>query len=73
MKLLTFVLLTTILLTGCSVNKNWTGYYYPDLDNIGDESTWVIQTGFKTINECQNWINQVVDSSTNFDYECVKD
>ena len=61
-----------LLLTGCSpsVQNEWTGFYYPDKDNINDESTWVIQPGLDSLKECQMWVLGISKRNTNFDYEC---
>lgn len=68
--LLMFVLIFT--LAGCSnvTANDWTGFYYPDIDNIGDESTWVIQPGLSSLEECQNWVANISIGNINFDYEC---
>ena len=59
-----------LTLTACTPNNNWTGYYYPDKDNIGDESQWIIQPGFETIEDCADWVLDVAENNTNYDYEC---
>ncbi|MGI6348263.1 MAG: hypothetical protein ACOXZ1_03685 [Patescibacteria group bacterium] len=68
-----FLLLVVILISACSINKTWTGYYYPDRNNIGDESTWIIQSGFKNIDDCRNWIDNIAGNNQNYDYECGYD
>jgi hypothetical protein len=71
-----FILIfTLILLSGClsnrSNNHDWTGFYYPNKNKIDDESTWVIQPGFKTLKDCQEWVLfEISGNNTNFDYEC---
>lgn len=65
--LLSFILL---FLAGCSSEKTWTGYYYPDKNNIGDEKTWVIQPGFENIDYCREWVDNVAKDNQNYDYEC---
>lgn len=70
MRLIITTLLTVLLLNACSSKESWTGYYYPDKNNIGDESTWVIQNGFNTIEACRGWVNSSAGNNTNFDYEC---
>lgn len=71
MKKLTSMLLlfSVIFLSGCS-NNNWTWFYYSDADNIGDESTWTIQPGLNSLDECRNWVDDVAWNNDNFDYEC---
>lgn len=61
-----------LVLSGCSTatSNDWTGFYYPDKDNIGDESTWVIQPGLSSLEACRNWIDGKAGSNSNFDYEC---
>lgn len=59
--------------TGCSggvATNEWTGFYYPNKDNIGDESTWVIQPGLSSLKACQDWVDSKSTGNTNFDYEC---
>lgn len=67
------ILLITILLTACSSNKSWTGYFYPDRNNIGDESTWITEPRFNTIEECRDWVSATAGNNTNYDYECGYD
>lgn len=54
---------------GCT-NITWTGYYYPDADNIGDESSWIIKSGLESLDECRDWVDSIAFNDTNFDYEC---
>ena len=70
MKRLIIITMTIFLLGGCSLSRNWTGFYYPDADNIGDSSKWVIQPGFGSLDECRNWAEDISTGNTNFDYEC---
>ncbi|MDP1884648.1 MAG: hypothetical protein Q8L10_04760 [Candidatus Moranbacteria bacterium] len=60
----------TLFLSGCSISNDWTGFYYKDKDNIGDQKTWVIQPGLKSKEECQNWVKEVAKNNSNYDYEC---
>lgn len=62
--------ISILFFTSCSAYSNWTGFYYPDADNIGDESLWKIQPGFETIDDCRDWIKEVSIGNNNFDYEC---
>ena len=65
------IILCAILLLGAGCSRaEWTGFYYPDAENIGDESSWVIQPGFESIDECRDWVDEVAGNNTNFDYEC---
>lgn len=59
-----------VFLSACTVNKTWNGYYYPDKNNIGDKSKWVIQEGFTTLDYCRDWVNNISKGNDNFDYEC---
>lgn len=68
-KSLLLVFLAAIVLAGCAGN-NRTGFYYPNIDKIGDESTWKIQPGFNSLDECRNWVDDVAWNNTNRDYEC---
>jgi len=75
MKKIFILFFVLILLSGCSskqsISYDWTGFYYPNKDSIGDESTWVIQPGFKTLEECQEWVLfDISGNNTGFDYEC---
>lgn len=70
MKKLFLLVIFATLLSGCSFTQDWTGFYYPDRDNIGDSSTWKIQSGFKTVENCRDWVNQTANSNPSFDYEC---
>ena len=63
------LLLILVFLYWCSSN-DWTGFYYSDKDNIGDESTWTIKSDFISLEECRNWIDNVAWNNTNYDYEC---
>ncbi len=67
------LLFVVVFLSACSNSATWTGYYYPDKNNIGNESTWVIQPGFKNIDECRNWVLGVAKDNQNYDYECGYD
>lgn len=71
-RILSFVpiFLIVFFLTGCSGNNEWTGFYYKDKDNIGDQSTWVIQPGLNSKESCLDWVDQVAGDNRNFDYEC---
>jgi len=70
MKKIIIPFLLVLLGAGCLFKENWTGFYYPDADNIGDESSWVIQLGFETLDECRDWVDVVSYGNKNFDYEC---
>lgn len=70
MKKTILLLSLAIILSGCSLGNNWTGFYYPDKNNIGDESKWIIQPGLKTLQDCRDWVAGVADNNPEFDYEC---
>ncbi|MBT4255433.1 MAG: hypothetical protein HOI47_25215 [Candidatus Scalindua sp.] len=73
---LTIIALTLLFAgTGCAITKTWTGYYYPDANNIGDSSSWIIEGGFGSLTECRNWVDAVasLENNVNFDYECGYD
>ncbi len=70
MKKLFLLLLISILLSGCSENSDWTGFYYPDKNNIGDEFSWIIEPGLNSLEECQDWVADTAGTNTNYDYEC---
>lgn len=65
-----FLLFIVFSLSACSGGKTWTGYYYPDKNNIGNENTWVIQPGFENIDDCRDWVDGVAKDNQNYDYEC---
>ncbi len=46
--------------------------YYPDKNNIGDESKWVIMPGLKSLDDCQQWILKISKNNSNYDYEFGK-
>jgi hypothetical protein len=71
MKKISLIILTfwIFFLTGCSSN-NRTWFYYPDADNVWDESTWKIQPWFNSIDECRGWIDSIKWNNENYDYEC---
>lgn len=68
MKKIIFTVLIFVTLSGCS--NEWSGFYYPDKNNIADESQWLIKNGFKSIEECRSWIGEVAVNNNNYDYEC---
>lgn len=61
-----------LFLAGCSSSEDWTGVYYPNKDNIGDSSTWVIQPRLKTLEDCRDWVDGMAKNNKNFDYECAR-
>lgn len=73
MKRLLIITFITCAITGCYSSKKWTGFYYPDRNNIGGESSWVIQSGFENIEECRNWVDNIASTNDNYDYECGYD
>ncbi len=67
----TFLLtICIILLSGCSLSNEWTGFYYQDKNDIGNSTKQKIQSGFKSKEDCRNWIIQTAGNNDNFDYEC---
>ena len=68
--LLPVVLIAVLFLSGCSLGSEWTGFYYSDINRMSDESTWRIQPGLGSLEECRNWVNTVHKPSDNYDYEC---
>lgn len=58
------------LMSGCSLTQEWTGFYYPDKNDIGNSSKWKIQSGLKTVEDCRDWVVQTAGSNPTFDYEC---
>jgi len=48
----------------------WTGIYYPDLDKIVDQRTWIVSPPLYSLNECQKWVNAVHKTEDNYDYTC---
>ena len=70
MKKLLIIIISTILLTGCSFTQEWTAFYYPDKNDVGNSSKWKTQSGFKTVEDCRSWVMQTAGDNTTFDYEC---
>jgi hypothetical protein len=70
MKKIILLVVFANLLSGCSLTQEWTGFYYPDKNDIGNTSKWKIQSGFKTVKNCRGWIAQTAGSNPTFDYEC---
>ena len=65
------LVLFTVVLTGCGDKKNWTGFYYPDINTMADEKTWVIQPGLESLDACREWVSDVSrGNNKHFDYEC---
>lgn len=48
----------------------WTGFYYPDLDRIDDQRTWIISPPLYSLEECREWVNAVHKPEDNYDYSC---
>jgi hypothetical protein len=74
MKYFALILCLTMLLSGCTIGENWTGFYYPDGLGYGiDESKWQIQDGFISKNACLDWVDSVMGNKSDADYECGSD
>lgn len=63
------LVLIFISLSSCA-NNNWTGFAYPYW--VSSESTWEIQWWFKSLEECRNWIDDILPNNSVADYECGK-
>jgi hypothetical protein len=51
--------------------NQWTGFYYPDVNKIDDQRTWVLSPTLNSLKECQDWVNSVHKASDiNYDYSC---
>lgn len=49
----------------------WTGFYYPNIDKIDDQRTWIISPPLYSLDECRKWANAVHKSGEdNYDYSC---
>lgn len=48
----------------------WTGFYYPDLDRIDDQRTWIISPPLYSLSECRDWVNVIHKEGDNYDYSC---
>lgn len=70
MKKLFLLFIPLFLLCGCSLTQEWTGFYYPDKNNLGDTSQLVVQAGFKNVENCRDWAEQIMENNPNADYEC---
>lgn len=61
------------LVTGLSFKSSvWTGFYYSDVDRIGDQATWVVSPPLYSLEECRRWVSAVLKQGDNYDYSCVK-
>lgn len=62
-----------LLLSLCSLSLLWcsrserTAFVYPD--GVDVESTWIIQSGFTSLEECRDFVDQQ-EWWIMFDYEC---
>lgn len=63
----TIAFIALFILTGCSANTDWMGFYYP---NQYDLTIHKEQGGFSSIEECRDWIANVSGDNENYDYEC---
>ncbi len=48
----------------------WTGFYYPDMENISDRRTWYLSPPLYSLKECQDWVNSMYKAGDNFTYSC---
>lgn len=67
-----FVVFLVGLLTGIYLIKRniWTGIYYPNLDKIEDQRTWVLSPPLYSLDKCREWVNIVHKAEDNYDYSC---
>lgn len=73
--LILICLLVIVCFNRNSSEKNeWTGFYYPDQNNIGNENMWVIQSNLNSLQECQDWVADIAEENDPlglfYDYEC---
>jgi len=67
---LSIAFLAALLFVGAGCDSpEWTGFYYPDSNNIENETT-VVQPGLHSLEECQNWVGGIVGKNHNYDYQC---
>lgn len=50
----------------------WTGFYYPDLDRIDDQRTWILSPPLYSLEECREWVKTIYKPGDNYDYSCGK-
>lgn len=67
MKKYIILFFSIIFLSGCSITTEWSGFYYPDKNDR--EASWKIKHGFKSIEECREWVKSEAGYS-DYDYEC---
>lgn len=71
-----WVLVAIAFLVGLFVGQGmlkrnvWTGIYYPDLDRIDDQRTWIVSPPLYSLDECRRWVNAVHKPGNNYDYSC---
>lgn len=73
MRIIIFIAITLIsFMIGHSTAGTWTGYCYKDINNMEDESTWLVQPGFSTLEDCRGWAlgNFMSCQAEGTDYEC---
>lgn len=68
--LVVILVVVALWLSGVFENKTWTGYYYPDINQITDQSTWVIQPGLESLDACRSWVQTVANPEADYDYQC---
>src|SRR3989344_1016483 len=49
----------------------WTGFYYPDIERIEDQRTWILSPPLYSLNECREWVSAIHrQNDRNYDYSC---
>ena len=69
MKKFYLVIISALLLTGCTTDT-WTGFYYPDINN---RSKFITEGPLNTPEECRDWVNSQAKHNTGrYEYACGK-
>ncbi|MFH1766889.1 MAG: hypothetical protein ABH826_02230 [Patescibacteria group bacterium] len=51
--------------------NQWTGFFYPDADQIEDQRTWILSPPLKSLEECRKWVKSIRTSDDiDSDYNC---
>lgn len=68
------IILVFIILFSVSRKDKYTGFYYPDKDNLFSDIQ--SDTNFSSLEECRAWVNDQIfqynKDNKNYDYECGK-